>query len=455
MAPPTPITPDVVTPLLRAHLGADAKCRAATRAPLGNGQETWFLDVEHGGRSRQLVLRRTQPDGPLSWTDRSVEAAVMAQAAAIGLPVPRVHWTDTGDALGQPYMVMDHAPGKPATAGAKPAVVWRSLGEWLARLHLSGPTRATRQEGTNQQLARYRQIWRTKQAGPFPLIDALLACLTRNRPASHEPGVLLWGDPGAHNALIDAADNVTALLDWELTHYGDPNDDLGAAVWFAESLGQDPQPLLEGYGGITGRDIDHHALRWFTALACVTRSIMISTGAAAYVRGRTHAPTIAGLALDLPAEQLARAAALLGWGEQSVPNPPVPDRPDLEVLHPDGAAIDRGVSRFLEHEVLGHISDKHTRRGVKTTAVLLQVSALQATYGSALSLQRLKLRQTLLDDMRSDGIDVTAGLATLAGEVENDDRLRRWQQRVREYLLVDLALQRSVLSPLRGLYAHD
>ena len=75
---------------------------------------------------------------------------------------------------------------------------------------------------------------------------------------------VLWGDPGAHNMLV-ADGHVSALLDWELTHVGDPLDDLGAAVW--SCLGSfDPDDVVAGYEEVSGA-IDRQRLSYFVALA--------------------------------------------------------------------------------------------------------------------------------------------------------------------------------------------
>ena len=58
-----------------------------------------------------------------------------------------------------------------------------------------------------------------------PLFEPLLDWLRANVPAPPPRPVLVHGDVGFHNILVQG-DGVTALLDWERAHVGDPAEDL-------------------------------------------------------------------------------------------------------------------------------------------------------------------------------------------------------------------------------------
>ena len=108
----TAITPDLLTPLFRRHLGSGLTVGSVERGPVGNGQEIWF--VETSDPDHLLVLRRTAASGPLTWTDRAAEYQVLQSLAGTGLPIPTVRWADdTGGPLGRSYFVMDRLPGSP------------------------------------------------------------------------------------------------------------------------------------------------------------------------------------------------------------------------------------------------------------------------------------------------------------------------------------------------------
>ncbi|NIR34508.1 MAG: phosphotransferase, partial [Actinobacteria bacterium] len=107
-------------------------------------------------------------------------------------------------------------------------------------------------------------------------MGALFAWLESRVPEADRPVAVLWGDAGPHNALhVDGV--VTGLLDWELSHLGDPLEDLGGAVWAVEAVA-DPELTIAAYEAESGRAVDRTALEWFTVFASVTRGVMLVNG---------------------------------------------------------------------------------------------------------------------------------------------------------------------------------
>lgn len=89
-----------------------------------------------------------------------------------------------------------------------------------------------------------------------PLIHLSLDWLEANIPADMPPPVIVHGDAGPGNFLFDG-DKVTALLDWELVHYGDPMADL--AMLAIRMLFQSFVPLPQAfaaYEGAGGHKVD-------------------------------------------------------------------------------------------------------------------------------------------------------------------------------------------------------
>ena len=77
-----------------------------------------------------------------------------------------------------------------------------------------------------------------------PLIHLSLDWLEANIPDDMPPPVIVHGDAGPGNFLFEG-DRVTALLDWELVHYGDPMADL--AMLCLRMLFQGFVPLPEAF----------------------------------------------------------------------------------------------------------------------------------------------------------------------------------------------------------------
>lgn len=452
------VTTDDATEVLRRHLDPSATCTGVERGPIGNGQETWFLEVTTRAGARPLVLRRTAEAGPLEWTDRQQEAATMSAVADRGLPVPRVHWsTDDTEELGAPYLVMDRAPGTSVmlARGDERVALAADLARQLARLHreaVPDPHGRDATTATRDEIDRWRRHYLDHRVAPVPILDALLAWCDANVPdLAGSPAVQLWGDAGAHNTL-GADGRVTALLDWELAHAGHPFEDLAGAIWIELDGDVDTDVLVGAYEEESGVPVDRDAVDFFVAMTCITRSVMIVVGAAAFVHGRTHAPNLAGLGLDLPGVQLARAAELAGWPPAPTPQPPDHAPPVEDVLHPTADEIDRGIARFLRDEVLAQVEDRRTRRGLKTAVALLEVAALRARHEPTVARARRARSSALLRDLAERGIE--GDLATAAEQVELDPAHADLRPRVRQHLINDLSDQRDLLVPLRHLYGR-
>jgi aminoglycoside phosphotransferase (APT) family kinase protein len=447
------LTPALVTEALRARLGPGAACRALVRGPVGNGQETWFAEVEGVDGAGELVIRRTASGGPLEWTRRDVEAAAMRQAAGAGLPVPRVRWVEEEGPLGMPSLVMDRAPGEPATraGGASPQTVAEELGAHLADLHgarLRGGGRgpASAAPATREELRRWEDVHRRDAAAASPLAAGLLAWLAANVPEDGQQAVLLWGDAGPHNALV-ADGHVSALLDWELSHLGHPLDDVGAGVWIYLGTGLE-EALVEGYEHRAGHAIDRSVLDFFVTMACVTRSVMVLAGAGAFVAGRTSAPTLAGLGLQLAARHLGLAAERAGWG--AVPSVELaPAEPSG--LRPSPWEVDEGLARFLHDAVLAEVGSSHVRRGVKAMAGVLRANALRTLLAPAVAARRAEAEAALRERLRGTRF-ASADLVSVAVQVETDPAAAHLRPAVRAHLLEDLALERAALGPLDALF---
>jgi aminoglycoside phosphotransferase (APT) family kinase protein len=462
-APVEVLTPELLDPILGARLGAGARCAGVERGPVGNGQETWFLEVEDGTGRRSLVLRRSAAASTLGWTERRREYEVLRALARTDLPVPEVIWLEAERSpLGRPYFVMERAPGAPLgrADGETRALVAERLGTWLARLHAVAPDSLEVElerprDGSvaaREELRTWRERYLADRLEPVPLLGGLLAWLEREAPADPAPVALLWGDPGPHNVLV-AAGEVSALLDWELSHLGHPLEDLGAALWAC--LGElDPELVIAAYERESGTSVERRTLRWFECFACVNRSIMLIAGVRAYVEGRTRSPALAALGLELLTDNLERAAAAAGWPAP----PPTPASFDAAVpspgLRPGAAELSRGVAGFLGADVLGVASERHIRRGLKTAVALLETAALQQERGAAVAAARRELAAGVPDELAA-GKAGSGELEEAACRVERDEQLAPLRGRVRRLLLEDLRLQQALLGPLRDLYGRE
>jgi aminoglycoside phosphotransferase (APT) family kinase protein len=416
------------TAILRSHVDPGLEAMELTRGAVGNSQETWFVEAKaRSGELRRLVVRRTAPAGVLAWTDREQEYAVLRALADHGLPVPAVLAVGVDE---RPFLVMERLPGAPPgrlTEGER-RTLGRELGTLLARLHALDPRElgvasdGSAAEATLRQVRQYEGLYRSARPGPVPLLGALLAWAEQNVPREDRPQVVLWGDPGAHNLLV-ADGRITALLDWELTHVGDPMDDLGAAVWSC-LRSFDPDDVVVGYEDVAG-PVDRGRLSYFVALACTTRSVMVVNGTAAWIDGLVTPPSNAALGLELLSLDLARGAHAAGWGALPAGDGMPPDYP----LRPDPAQTVRGVARWLLDDVAPAVGDRRLRQMAKRAAALLETTALRTPSAP------------------EKDADAAEREAVAAEEAGGDPAIRR-------ALLLDLAREIDRLGPLAALHGH-
>ncbi|KKL60980.1 hypothetical protein LCGC14_2199920, partial [marine sediment metagenome] len=106
-----------------------------------------------------------------------------------------------------------------------------------------------------RELAIWRQMY-DEVDEPDPLVDFALTWLDDNIPTVDAPAVLVHGDAGPGNFLFENG-HMSALLDWELAHPGDPMEDL---AWFSMRSVMEPVPdfpaVISAYERIAGSAVD-------------------------------------------------------------------------------------------------------------------------------------------------------------------------------------------------------
>jgi aminoglycoside phosphotransferase (APT) family kinase protein len=206
----------------------------------GASQETWAFDAIVDGRVEPLILRRS-PGGAERVTTGSHTATLETEALVIeasrgeGVAAPRVrHVLGPEEGVGHGY-VMDRLYGETIArkilrdaefADVRPQLA-HQCGEVLARIHQvnTEPLRTTLAviDGPTQ-LSRYRDVYDGYDY-PHPIFEFAFKWL-EPRMASSGRQTLVHGD-FRHGNLLVSPRGLEAALDWELTHIGDPLEDIG------------------------------------------------------------------------------------------------------------------------------------------------------------------------------------------------------------------------------------
>ena len=255
-----------------------------TRLTAGASMETYAFELD----GRPLILRRapggSESNEGLGGIPLSLEAAIIRTARDHGVTAPEVvHVFAPGSAVGAGY-VMARLPGEalPHRLFKDDALapVLDTLPERLARemaaIHAipadalpDGIPRAGARELIDGYQSAYDGLGERR-----PVYDLAFRWLGEHCPAPFEPPVLVHADFRMGNLLIDGS-GLTAVLDWEITHRGDPHQDLAyicAPSWRFGRRGKpvggigDIEPFLAAYEAASGRTVDRDRFAFWEVL---------------------------------------------------------------------------------------------------------------------------------------------------------------------------------------------
>jgi aminoglycoside phosphotransferase (APT) family kinase protein len=217
------------------------------RIPGGLSKRTYrFKAAAKRWGEHRLIARETAgvPHGDFDCWLLASEFQLVKDLSDLEFPVPEPLFLDENGR----FYVMRQSPGGGNTSmfAANRIIPKRALidmAEFLGRLHstppdrLAGFVRASGNEvvlaETNEQcvrrmLLRWRDYSTRMRRLPSPIELGTFAWLWQNIPPNPAKPSILHGDFGPHNCLWEG-ERLTAVLDWEGGHFGDPAFDLGYA----------------------------------------------------------------------------------------------------------------------------------------------------------------------------------------------------------------------------------
>jgi aminoglycoside phosphotransferase (APT) family kinase protein len=304
---------------LEAFLTAEVGCAVevsdlALVSSVGNAREPWSFTATWPGSRERCVLLAKAAAGQLETALRP-EFATIAALAGTGVPVPRALWLDeSGRWIGRAFFVTAWCPGSAETrslrrpepqAWARQAAI--ELASAAARLHqvpvdgFDWLAPCTVEDAAAVQLASWRAVFERQRLEPHPALVYAFAWLEARLPRAARISVV-HGDLRFGNLLADDG-HVTALLDWEMVHLGDPVEDLGwvyRALWTPErSLPF--EDFLAAYGAAGGAVPEPEHLRWYQVFGEVKHSVISLTAARSFADGATTSLRHADRAATVPA----------------------------------------------------------------------------------------------------------------------------------------------------------
>lgn len=369
------------------------------KASGGNRRQSWAIDVEtKGGRTLRLFLRydpRTEDGGAEPWTVAR-EAQVFRAIADIPIRAPqyvaentelRAVLTDRAEGIAELRHLTDDV--------AKQAIACEFMDD-LATLHradTSSVTLAASSSGNRMvdhirnELAIWEAMYREVGADDA-LLEFAFAWLRDHAPDPDDPPVLCHGDAGPGNFMFhDGA--LTAIIDWEFAHLGDPMDDL---AWFSMRCVMEPVPdyfaALAAYEAASGRKIDRRRLLYHRVLVSA-RVVVIRHRA--FAGEPAHAIVSRGLNRRLLVEALAAAN-----------DTPLPDSPPLASPETQETALYDRVIGELGDVVLPVVADKRAAAAVKNAAKVVKYLKAIDRYGPAITVAEIDALADLLGERPTD-----------------------------------------------------
>ena len=444
------MTPEAFSAALAGALARElpgfVALRECARLSGGASQETYRLEVDTTAGPQRFALRRTPGGAPpadgVEQIGPRVEAKVIRAAEAAGVPVAGIVLElKPEDGLGEACVVRwlegetlgSRIVKSAALADARRQLA-RQCGEMLARIHAVDPV-ATGLDRALKVVAPadlVRQTWVHYQSfqTPQPMIDYTAQWLLAHLPPPVPPA-LTHADFRNGNLMVGPG-GLVGVLDWEISHLGDPMRDLGWLCTASWRFGVAERPvggfgdyadLFAGYEAVSGRPVDPAHVRFWEvfgsfwwAVGCLAMAEHWRTGPDRTVERPAIGRRSSECQVDCVNLLIPGPVAPLG-----APAPVADELPDtVELLHSvaeflRGAVADTGSERhrFLARVAANSLAivERETRSG--GTARAQEAARLRTLLGQdgPLSAQRWALVEGLrAGGFRLDDAALTAHL---------------------------------------------
>ena len=296
------------------HLGGAVTIERLRRLSGGASRESWSFDAAiDDGRRLELVLRR-DPGSNLGQSERSIEYRLLEAAATAGVPVPAVQFLlEPADDIGDGF-VMDRIAGETIPrrilrddeyADARPKLA-AQCGAIAAQIHAVDIDALPKLpvQGPREQIEQYRGVLDVL-GEPHPAFELGLRWLedniARTGPASSPR--LVHGDFRNGNFIV-GPEGIRSVLDWELSHLGDPIEDLGWLCVKSWRFGQLNQPvggfgttdaLLTAYAAAGGGEVDPEHLHYWETFGTLKWGVICGMQCYSHLNGFVRSVELAAL----------------------------------------------------------------------------------------------------------------------------------------------------------------
>lgn len=274
-------------------------------------------DAAMPGETRGLILRR-DPTGSLIDTEREVEFNAYRAFHGTSVPVPEALFLETDPKwLDRPFFVMSEIEAGTAASpfaadpyGGLAGVVGEQFWTHLGAIAAADPRANGLAESMEmpapetcweRELAYWEGVIDADELEPHPIARAAIRKLRRHPPPPAQKVGVVHGDYRTGNFLYDETGRITAILDWEMCHLGDPLEDL---AWALDPLWAAAGPELPGsliprdeaialWEKASGLKADPQALSWWQLFSHVKGLGIWISSSHEYATGSNKDPVLA------------------------------------------------------------------------------------------------------------------------------------------------------------------
>jgi len=278
----------------------------------GANRETWSFDaIDVEEQTHPLIIQMDRPGMERLEGTCAREAKILTVAKGKGVPVPKVVLSGHSKHFhGRSFSITSRIPGETIARKILRDDQWElarqnfvaDSAKALAAIHSIEETdfHDVEVEITHDPLQTLELIY-DALTDPHPTFDLAFRWLKKNRP---EPTgfSFVHGDYRLGNLLF-CESGLSAVLDWEIAHFGDPCEDLGwlcVRAWRFGGFGKvagisDYESLLNHYGKESGRKIPIPTLQWWEIFGTLRWGIICLQMGGDFRVGRTNSLEIAAI----------------------------------------------------------------------------------------------------------------------------------------------------------------
>lgn len=234
---------------LKSQTGDDWTLKSFTRFAVGFSWITFgFTGKDSSGKTWPLILRLGPPYGLFAPYSAAPQHNALKLLEDSDVPAPRSYWWSDDEAiLGAPFFICEKVAGDapvPWNSDGSPGFdedyrqnIGRQFVSALAAQHrvdcanVEGFGEEARGLTVDNAALRQIELWEANKQRwalrSYPLLEFALHWLRERLPVAPRIS-LIHGDYRLGN-FLEKDDRITAILDWELVHLGDPHEDIGWA----------------------------------------------------------------------------------------------------------------------------------------------------------------------------------------------------------------------------------